>query len=436
MSASAFNRRTFLKSTGSIAVAFTLFPDTIGSPATTAAAAAAAPRGPRQLRVRPGNTPAVPYAETVSWLILQPSGVTVHTGRVELGTGVRTAMTQIALEELHLEGADVTYVQGDTRRTIDEGFTAGSKSIQNGGPLLRRAAATMFQELLSRAADELGVSPAQLAAAEGKFREIGGRKRVTYNRLLEREAAVLLSFPGDTPPPPPVKSPDLYTLVGTPFPRADLPDKLLCRFDYVQDVAVDGMLHGRVIRPAGRNATFSGYVPGTLELAQAIPGFVAVVQIGNFVGVLAETEWAAITASRNPTGLRVNWTAGPPLVSKDSLPVTLKDPVNIYGINEEVSAPAGMDAAYDAAEIKIEAEYFTPFQMHGGFSPACAVADVRRDARSRDRRPGDGVVTDPGRIPAAAGAGRSARLGRAGRARHLRRRRRVLRPQRRRRRGR
>src|SRR6185437_10070268 len=111
-----------------------------------------------------------------------------------------------------------------------------------------------------------------------------------------------------------------YTVVGTPVPRVDLPDKFLATFTYMQDVRVDGMLHARVVRPAGRNATFGSLDQSGLS---AVPGFLQVVQKGNFVGVVASDEWAAIQAAK---ALKVTWQQGVALAAEADLPAALQNP--------------------------------------------------------------------------------------------------------------
>src|SRR5258705_311530 len=83
--------------------------------------------------------------------------VTVYSGKVDLGTGVRTALRQIAAEELDLPMARVALVEGDTALTPDQGKTWGSLTIQIGGMQIRQAAAAAHGALLEEAAKRLGV---------------------------------------------------------------------------------------------------------------------------------------------------------------------------------------------------------------------------------------------------------------------------------------
>jgi nicotinate dehydrogenase subunit B len=361
MTVNELSRRSFLTGAGSLAVAFTLGP--VVAEGAQSSAAAAAKHG-----LRIDETAA---DDTLAWLVLTPAQITIHSGKVELGTGTHTAMSQIVVEELRTSMQKVEYVQGDTRVTPDQGLTAGSKSIQDGGPELRAAAATAFQALLGLASKRLGVPRDRLVAEDGVIRVAGSNRQVTYETLLAQSDLVLVADP-DVP----LTSPDDYRVVGEELPRAELPDKVMARFTYVQDVRVPHMLHGRVIRPSGRNATFSSIDPASLTRARAIPGFVDVVQQGNFVGVVAETEWAAIQAAAASTGVVVRWDSGQPLVAQDTLPEAMRDPANQYR-SVEVVGIGDVDAALPGAETRVDASYFSPNQMHASVGPSCGVADVR-----------------------------------------------------------
>lgn len=292
-----------------------------------------------------------------AWLIVARNGeVTLFSGKVEIGTGTQTAFMQIVAEELNIPLSRISYVQGDTSFTPDQGFTAGSKSIQVQGPLLRRAAATAYEALRSGATGAIASNPTAV-----------------------------------------IKSPSKYRTVGRSVPRVDLPSKVAGRFVYVSDIVrparpprrdvrrdgrvdLPGMLHGRVLRNVGsasrpKNAIFAGFDAASLTATQDIPGFVQFVRKGNFVGVVATTEWAAIKAAQT---LKVIWTAGPPLVS-DSNPANLQaaltNPVNIYATSTQ-QIVGDADAAFANAAVKVTQSYYTPYQMHGAMGPSCAVANV------------------------------------------------------------
>lgn len=361
MTSSKVSRRTFLTGASSLAVAFSFVPGVLERQGARAGAAS-----PGGFRIAQTSD-----ADSLSWLVLTPAGITIHSGKVELGTGTQTALTQIVVEELHVDGRGVAYVQGDTQVTPDQGTTAGSKTVQNGGPQLRSAAATAFQALLGLAAQRLGVSKDALVASDGVFRDVASGRRVTYQQLLAGTNLMLVADPNA-----PVASPADYEVVGQSLQRADLPGKVTAQFRYVHDVSVPGMLHGRVIRPSGRNATLASVDADSLARAKAIPGFVQLVQRGNFVGVVARTEWAAIQAAAPSTGVVVHWDDGQPLVAQDALPDALRDPANQFSSVEMVNL-GDVEQGLASADVTAQASYFTPFQMHGAMGASCGVADVR-----------------------------------------------------------
>lgn len=358
MNGTTLSRRQFLAGTGSMAVGFSLS-------ATLTDLAQAAPNIGGSLQAD-------------AWLVVSgatPGGtgtlVTIYAGKVELGTGIQTALSQIVAEELNVTMAQVRYMQGDTDQTPGStGYTAGSKSVQNDGPPMRRAAATAMQSLYALASAQFGVPVSQLGARRGLI-GVGATSRggKSYGDLISGQT---LSIAGD--PAAPVKSPADYTIVGQSVPRVDLPEKAKATFRYVGDLQLPGMLHARVVRPSGRNARFGSW--GADGGLAAIPGFLGKYQIGNFVFVVGTTEFAAVSAqtllSRGPGA--VVWIAGAPLIPQASLPTALQDPQNIYASGNEVNL-GNVDAALTTAAATTSATYFTPFHMHGAMSASAAVAD-------------------------------------------------------------
>jgi nicotinate dehydrogenase subunit B len=276
----ALSRRRVLQG-GALAVGFALLPFGRGH----AQAAAAAPK-------------AVALAEVDSFLAIDARGhATVYSGKVDIGTGLRTAFTQIAAEELNLPMGTVTIIQGDTLLTPDQGPSSGSNSIQNGGIQLRQAAAAAMDALRAQAASRLGVSKDLLTASNGMLSARGGQS-VSYGDLVGGSSFSITLDPRN---PWPTKSPADFSLVGRPVERIDIPDKMTGRYTYMHDFRVDGMLHGRVIRPPAIGARLQTVDEASIK---DVPGVARIVREGNVLGVVAKTEWAAILASR---ALRATW---------------------------------------------------------------------------------------------------------------------------------
>jgi nicotinate dehydrogenase subunit B len=293
------------------------------------------------------------------WLAIEPDGVVrVFSGKVELGTGVRTALAQIVAEELDVSLTRIRMVMGDTGQTPNEGYTAGSRTIVSSGMRLRRAAATARELLLEMAAAELGARPDELAVEDGVITlRDGSGPRVTYAGLMAGGR-----FDRPISETAPLKRPEEYQLVGTAAPRLDLPAKFTGQAAFVHDLRLPSMLHARVIRPPNLGATLASLDTDAVHDAR-------VVRLGNFVAVVAEREEAAIRAARS---LRLTWGDAPALPAMDALHESLRhDPATQL----VVSASGDAEAALQQAATYVRATYTMPFQAHASIGPSCAVAN-------------------------------------------------------------
>ena len=359
-----FSRRQFLKGTGALIVSFNLFPS-----ATDLFAQA----------MDSGNTPDPTQLD--SWLAIAPDGtVTVFSGKVDLGTGVETALAQMVAEELDVPFKQVKMASTDTARAIDQGVTAGSRTIERGGPQLRQAAAVARQELLKLASTRLGSPVNALTLKDGIVSVVGEPgKKVSYGQLIGgKQFNVRITATGSgwdmkVAPETKAKDPKDYKIVGNSEPRVELPPKLTGEFTYAHDVRVPGMLHGRVVRPPTITSK-----PTTIDESSVknIPGIVKVVQEESFVGVVATTEWAAIKAAKT---LKVSWSepATKMPANAEAVYAYLK---NTKSFRDQVSVNKGNpDVALSQATKTYDATYHWPFQLHGMLGPSCSVADVDKD---------------------------------------------------------
>ncbi len=305
------------------------------------------------------------------WIELHPDGrVTIRAGKVELGTGVRTALTQIVAEELDLPAHCLTMVAGDTATTPDQGTTAGSKTIQSAGPILRRAAAEARATLLARAARHLGVPADRLHVFDGVVRDIDTPGRsVDYSDLIGDEQT------DDRPGEVTFKDPAAYRVVGQSVPRVDLLAKLTGGAAYVHDLKLDGMLYARVIRPMVRTIDGVGATLVSVDETSlgGLPGIVAVVRNGNFLGVVAEQDAQALAAAQ---ALRATWSELdrlPPFA--DRFDAVREAPT----VDQAIATDGDLDRGFAAATQTLSATYRHPWQAHASIGPSCAVADVRPD---------------------------------------------------------
>ena len=311
---------------------------------------------------------------------MQDGSITVFTGKVDIGTGTRTALAQIVADELDVPFGRITMAMGDTAKTVDQGRTVGSSTIPRGGAQLRQAAAAARQELLKLASAKLGAPPEQLTVSDGvvsvsgnsaqktSYGELVGGKRFKVKITAKGYQAAMNVAPEVKP-----KNYQDYKVVGTPIARVDLPAKFTGAYTYTPDVRIPGMLHGRPVRP--NTAVAKPTKVDETSIAH-IPGVVKIVQEGSFVGVVAETEWAAIEAANR---LKVTW----------STPET-KMPANREAVDAYLSETkpvrditpvkkGNVDTAFSQASKTIDRTYHWPFQLHGMMLPSCAVADVQGD---------------------------------------------------------
>jgi len=302
--------------------------------------------------------------------ITADGSVTACNGHVDLGTGIRTALGQIVAEELDVSFARVVVVLGDTSLVPNQGATIASETIQITAVPLRNAAAQARQFLLARAAERLELAASALAIEDGLIRGKDNRS-VSYGELIGDET-FRLELADDVP----VKAADTYSIVGQSMPRVDLPAKATGELVYVHDVRVPGMLHGRVVRPPYAGVDAGAFV-GTSLIAvdessvRDIPGLVAVVRIGDFIGVVAEREENAVKAAAR---LKVSWKPTPSLPDLGDIASALRaNPSTPRTLLEK----GNVEAAIAAAAKSMPRTYVWPYQMHASIGPSCAVADYQ-----------------------------------------------------------
>lgn len=309
-----------------------------------------------------------PTDQLDDWLAVQKDGtVTAFSGKVELGTGTLTALTQIVAEELDLPIERVHLVMGDTARTPNEGYTAGSMTIISSGGALRLAAAEARRALLDLASSQLDAGVEDLVIDQGVISVKGDPDRkLTYAELMGGKL-----FNRVVPEHTPLKQPKNYRMVGSDAARLDLPAKIAgSQPHFIHDLKVPGMLHARIVRPPAINATFISLDEASVR---DVPGLVKVVQRGNFVAVVAEREENAVLASKQ---LRVHWTQKPTLPPLPDLHSYLR---NLPTLEQPLADEGGFASAFKRAARQYRATYNQPYHAHASMGPSCALADVKKD---------------------------------------------------------
>lgn len=311
---------------------------------------------PNQAPRLPGSLKDAPMLD--AWIRIDAEGrITVFTGKVELGQGIKTALIQVAAEELSVDPHTITLVTADTGTTPNEAYTAGSHSMQDSGTALLNAAAQVRAILTDLAAQRLGVPADQLKAANGAVAAPDGRS-LRYGELvagqdLHRQAA----------PTSPLKDPGAYTLIGQPMHRVDIPAKVTGGPAYVQDLRLPDMVHARVVRPPTRGGRLRAVDTAAVE---RLPGVLKVVRDGSYLAVIAEREFQAVTAMRALAGA-AQWDPGPPLPERADLYRTFE------GWTAEDRVILDRGPAAPGAVKTLEATFHRPYQMHASIGPSCAV---------------------------------------------------------------
>ncbi len=348
MNAVILDRRRVLAGSGALIVSFSL----TEAFAQTPAAPAAAP--PPNL---PGSLKGAPFLD--SWIRIDADGsITAFTGKAELGQGVKTALQQIAAEELDVPFEALKLVTADTSRTANEGYTSGSQSMQNSGTAILNAAAQVRAILVAEAARRLDQSEENLRTENGAVIAPDGR-RLAYGDLVGADMLHVQAQPKSA-----LKDPSTFKVMGKPVPRVDIPAKVTGGAAYVQDMRLPGMVHARVVRPPSYGAQLTDLDTSAVE---KLPGVLKVVRDGNFLAVVATKQFQAIKAMAALSSA-AKWKETATLPKQHDLPRVLTSlPSQDMTIFQQ-----GNPSVTGAKTI--EASYTRPYQAHGSIGPACAVA--------------------------------------------------------------
>lgn len=353
MSSDGLTRREALAA-GGLLVAFSL------SAQSLAQLAGGGEGGPAPKALRPDlagslkNNP-----ELDSWIRIAPDGATtVFSGKAELGQGIRTALLQVIAEELDLAPHSITFITADTARTPDEGLTAGSHSMQDGGTALANAGANVRMLLTRAAAKKWDLPPERLTTSgDGHIVAPDGRG-LPYGQL-----AASLSLHVEAVPDAPRRDPGQYRTMGRSLPRVDIPAKLTGGEAFVQDIRLPGMLHARVVRGPSYGTRLAA---PQLAAARATPGVVALIENGDFIAVVARKEWQAIKAMRVAQQSDYVRTL-PPLPADDG-------PHRLQKLAAQQITVLDTHDGDRPVWKTVRGSFSRPWYSHGSIGPSCAVA--------------------------------------------------------------
>jgi CO/xanthine dehydrogenase Mo-binding subunit len=311
----------------------------------------------------PGDLKKAPFLD--SWIRVGADGkITGFTGKSELGQGIKTALRQVAAEELSVKFEDIDLITSDTAQTADEGFTSGSQSMSDSGTAILHAAAQVRELLIGLAATKLGGDATTLKAEDGRIVATDGQS-VGYGDLVAGGVLHVQAQPQSKR-----KDPTTFSIVGKSVARVDIPAKVTGGEAYIQDVRMPGMVHARIVVPPSLKAKINAIDTATVE---KLPGVLKVHRDGNFLAVIAEREYQAVVAM-NALAAATTW------AEQETLP----EPNTIYDYLK--SLPARNDVILDRAATippggkTLSATYKRPYQMHGSIGPSCAIAQFKDDA--------------------------------------------------------
>ena len=349
------SRRDFLKTAGVMMIGFGI-------------GAATAPTAEAQSPINPSGN--VDNTQVDNWVAVgADESITVFAGKAELGTGMRTLQLQLAAEELSVPMDRITLILCRSGVTPNQGLTVGSLSTltQFGTGGLRVALDTARDALYQLASLWLDVSVGQLILKDGVFSVDGGDPTytVSYGQLIQGRR---FNLPVNSKAVP--NDPSTWRVLGQSVPRVDIPAKAKGTFQYVQKVRVSGMLHGRVVRPPALGAHVRNI---DNNVVNGLPGNPQVVQVNDFVGVVADTEWHAIKAAA-ALASGITWSQGDTLPAQADLYtyMTQQPSRDSFSVNS-----GDVDQVMASAARTMTAQYRYPYQMHGALASSCAVADVR-----------------------------------------------------------
>ncbi|MFZ0355439.1 MAG: molybdopterin cofactor-binding domain-containing protein, partial [Pseudolabrys sp.] len=329
-----------------------------------------------------GAKPALTPDQLSSYIAVNADGtVSAFFGKMDMGHGLHVAIGQIVAEELDVPFKSVKVYMGDTANSVNQGGASGSTGIQMGGKQMRMAAAEARRVLVEMAAARFGVPADKLIVTDGivsaidtdlkrvslglSYAELIGGKYFNVQLDWNKQYGNTLYAPGKAQP----KKPSEHKIVGQPIKREDVAPKVFAQEDFVTDIKVPGMVHGRMIRPS-----VAGAVPVKVDESSIkdIPGAKVVWDKG-FLGVVADREWDAIQAAQK---LKVDWSpVEPPFPEQAALYDHIrKADVRKRNVDKE---NGNVDDAFKTAAKVIEAEYEWPFQSHASMGPACALVEIK-----------------------------------------------------------
>jgi isoquinoline 1-oxidoreductase len=304
--------------------------------------------------------------EINAWLHIDENGrITVFTGKVEIGQNIRTSLAQLVAEELHAPFDSITMVMGDTDLVPWDMGTFGSRSTPTMGPQLRNMAAAARQVLVETAARRWDVNPATLTAESGKITDPKTGKSLTYGEITRGEK-LMQTVAADPPLTPAIE----WKIAGKAVPKVDCRAFVTGKHQYPSDIIRPEMQFGKVLRPAGLNATLVSVDTSAPEKMSGVK----VVRDDDFIGVTAPDPW---TAEQALSAIQAKWNVPPQISNQELFDYLRNHPED--GERSQPHVTGSVEQAMTTAEIKLQQHYTVQYIAHAPLEPRAAVAEWNGD---------------------------------------------------------
>ncbi len=292
--------------------------------------------------------------------ITKDNRVVLHSPKVEMGQGTFTSLAQMTADELDVDLEQVQVIAAATATGIvDRLSTGGSLSVASLWEPLREMAATMREMIKIEAAKKMGVLAESLSTENGVVS--GGGKTMTYAKVVEGVDE------WEVPNTPVLKSMKNYKFIGKPIPRIDLEAKVFGAPIFGMDAQLPEMVYATVIRPEQVGAKF---LSANTSAAEQMPGVLKIVQIDDWVGVIASSQAQALAARKK---VKVIWDVPKKWTEED-----IREMITVGSGDEMMIQKSGSALDTDSADVT-SITFKSPIGAHAQLEPNGAVAQVEGD---------------------------------------------------------
>ena len=303
------------------------------------------------------------------WLRLSPEGLfELRSGKVELGQGISAALTQIACNALGIKAEQIICLAGDTRYSPDEGFTAGSQSIEVGGQAWQRVGDIVRSHFAVAAAELLNCQVSDLHLRSGAFHGPSGRQ-TTYHQLALEHKVAWEDLRVDAEDP---------VLLPIPIERETVTrSDLWLKFTgdgFIHDRLLPDMWHARILRGPHPHSTAAEWPVAQL---QKLKGVEQVLIKNAFVALIGRDEGALIKAHAQARQLTI-WTV-PHLPLQQPAHLLLPSIEKKSSIALHQVSHAAQDHVTRVDKHRLRRQYSRPYIAHASIGPSCALASPIED---------------------------------------------------------